>query len=156
MSSNLCDALATLVEATRSEKGLSLSVSWARHRLPPQGPRVVLDVPREVAPTLREAARLFRSITPRDEFELQGYVYKLERAPAAAAGRVMVDGIVDGRWRAVGIELGDAHYQLALGAHDQRQRISGTGELVREGKSFVLRNPRNLEIPGPEVEGAAQ
>jgi hypothetical protein len=152
VSANLCESLATLVDCTTRPDGLELGISWARNRPLVAGPRTRILVPREVVPTMREAARLFRQTTPRESFELEGQVYRLERSPGERSGRVFLNGLIDGKLRGVCLQLEDAGYQLALRAHDQRQRLACVGELVREGKSYELRNARSLMLLAPDAE----
>jgi hypothetical protein len=55
-------------------------------------------------------------------------------------------GQVDGKPKRVTLELGDPHYHLAILAHDQEKAIRCVGSLVREGRGFVLHDPRDVAL----------
>ena len=68
----------------------------------------------------------------------------LRREEGATIGQVTVAGVVDGNLRKVLVNLSNEAYQIAIEAPRQQQPISCEGELIREGRSYLLRNPHNL------------
>ena len=80
---------------------------------------------------------------------------KLERTDGSPSGRVTVAGVVDEHLRKVLLELPSLEYELAIEAHRVEQPVFCEGELVREGRSYVLRNPRAFRIEA-EVDTIAQ
>ncbi len=144
VSANLCDALGGLGQVS-PEHGFEVSVSWSRSR-PVDGPAVsTIKLGSDYFPLLKEASRLFKETAPRDEFSLLGLVVKLDRALGAGSGEVTVSTLIDERPRRVVLELADADYKEAIRAHRETMPISCTGELIKEGKLFRLRNPRQFE-----------
>ena len=151
VSANLCDAIAGLAEDGGADS-VTMSFSWAPGRaLLRPAPERVLVAP-DMIPVLRESARMFRGTAPLEDFELKGVVVKLERPEGSPSGRVTVAAVVDENLRKVQIELPSAEYDLAIEAHRLEQPVYCEGELVREGRSYVLRNPRGFRI---EAEGDA-
>ena len=71
---------------------------------------------------------------------------KLERIDSTKPGRVTVIGVAEGRTRPVLFELGDPHYSLAVKAHDQQLPFHCIGTLIREGRGFTLREPRDIVV----------
>jgi len=149
VSANLCDALAGLGmhEATET---LVIQVSWAPVRAVPANMPSLVRLNSDTVPVLREVARVFRENAPRDDFELRGVVVGLRREEGATMGHVTIAAIVDGNLRKVLVNLESNAYQHAIEAHRREQPITCSGELVREGRSYLLRNPRNLFVE-PEV-----
>lgn len=108
-------------------------------------PREVL-LPPDAIPIIEEAGRILRETSPVEEFELQGFVIALDRPAGAEVGTVTVLGFVEEAPRRIRIQLRDPDYHIAVQAHDQRLPIFCVGELLREGRSFVLNQPRQLRI----------
>lgn len=67
-------------------------------------------------------------------------IYRMFRASVTALG------FVEDAPRRIRIQLRDPDYHIAVQAHDQRLPIVRVGELLREGRSFVLNQPRQLRI----------
>ena len=57
-----------------------------------------------------------------------------------------VGGVVDGVVRKIHTSLEADDYKQAIQAHDQNLTIRCVGELVKEGRSFILRHPRNVRF----------
>lgn len=145
VNANLCDAIADMgLETPTQEFSVDFHWSPSRALIMPMPGRV--DFTPDLFQTLREAARLFRENAPLEDFELEGFVVGLKRDEGEMEGQITVSGIVDNSPRRIQVILGDADYQLALEAHGQEQAIRCTGELVKEGRSYVLHNPRSFAI----------
>jgi hypothetical protein len=145
VSANLFEAITGLSDAT-GEQPVEVNFSWARSR------RLVRQVPSttgltpEIIPVIREAARVFRATAPQEDFELQGSVVVLRRDEADQTGRITIVGEVDGQLRRVSVVLPPPLYHDAIRAHDEGIPVFCSGELVREGRSFVLRNPHDFQL----------
>ena len=145
VSANLCDAIVGLALDCGGAP-VTMSFSWAPTRavIGPSARRITMDA--DMVPFLKEAARVFRANTPLEDFELRGVVVRLDRAEAAECGRVTVAAAVDQNVRRVQIELARGDYDLAITAHQNDQPVYCEGELSRDGRSYVLRNPRAFRI----------
>jgi hypothetical protein len=145
VSANLCDAVAGLAAASAGE-GLDIQISWSRTRpIDHNGfSRVVFGS--DSIPIIEEAARLFRETSSREDFELEGVVTRLDRGPDAAEGDVTIVGGVDGQMRSITLRFGPETYSLAIKAHQDRRPVRCVGELVKEGRSYRLRDPRHFEL----------
>jgi hypothetical protein len=64
--------------------------------------------------------------------------------PAAVEGDVTISGNIDGQWRKVTLSLSNETYSQAVQAHDQRQTVRCTGDLVKAGRGYRLQNPRHF------------
>jgi hypothetical protein len=146
VSANLCDSIVGISSAGEDSRDIEIDFSWARTR--PQAssvPRRVL-ISADAVPVIAEAARHFRETSPREEFELHGPVVKLERPEGSPTGRVTVSSFVDDQPRKVTLELPENEYHKALRAHKHEQFVFCYGVLVREGRSYSLKDPRELTV----------
>lgn len=154
VSSNLCDAISKLVSASEA-KTLTVGFSWATIR-PTSAEitrKVVIDA--DVVPVLQEAARIFRASTPIDNFEILGWVVKLESEDASKSGRVTVATEIDGRIRKVQVDLEGEDYEGAITAHRDRQAVRLIGKLVKDNRNYVLHNPSSFTLESEEIEVGA-
>jgi hypothetical protein len=145
VSANLCDAVAGLAAVSPLE-GLEVRVAWSRAR-PRSGAaptRVFLGS--DTIPLIQEAARLFRDTESVEDVEIEGFVTRLARRPDQGSGEITLEGLVEGALRRVSVELSEAVYSLAMQAHQSRQRVSCSGDLVKERGGFRLENPRHFRL----------
>lgn len=145
VSANLCEAVAAIFDATSADT-LGASFSFASRRpLPSEVPRQV-RFSGDTAPILREAAARLREKATYPDTEVVGPVVKLNSIDPAQGGDAVLQTEIDGRLRSVKIVLDPATYTQAIEAHQKRQWIRCTGELVREGSSMALRNARDVAV----------
>jgi hypothetical protein len=145
VSANLCDAVAGLVEASAGEP-IDIGVSWSRNRpLKTAAPGVVHLSP-EFIPIINEAAGHFRATAPLDDFELEGFVTRLDRSTSATEGEVTVEGVVENHIRKIAVWLDAEAYKTAAHAHIERAKVTCLGDLVREGRGHRLLNPRGFQV----------
>jgi len=145
VSANLCDAVVGLSAVSPGE-GLDIQVSWSRTRpIDAQTTgRVLLGS--DAIPLIEEAARQFRETAPSDDVEVEGVVTRLARDETAREGEVTITGIVDGQMRWVRVMLGEEDYSTAVQAHRLRQTVTCTGDLIKEGRGYWLRNSRRFSV----------
>lgn len=146
VSANLCEAVARLSSYNDQYQDLYVSFSLSRNR--PAIADVVKNVylSADIMPVLDEVARVFRESAPRDDFEVRGPVIRLERNEGSSAGKITVIAFIDEKPRKISFELPDELYHLAVQAHDQEKTIACYGTLVREGRTYFLKNPGDLMI----------
>lgn len=142
VSANLCEALSHLID--RGE-GLEVSVTWAKTRLTPEPRRRVL-FSRAEGEIFREAARVFRTLEPRPEETIEGFVIGCDRKTNETLGRVAIRTIIDGQPVSVKSELEPGLYSEAVQAHEKKQPIGITGDLKRQGQRWHLVNARSLSV----------
>jgi hypothetical protein len=145
ISANLCDALAGFVDGEEAT-GLDLRFAWAASRRAPEGTPTAVHVAADLAPLLRQGARLLRAVGPSPDFELEGAVVRLESDNAGAGGVAVVAGQVDGRPRLVRVPLRAEDYALSIQAHRDGRLVRCEGELVREGRGFRLDRARHVAV----------
>ena len=145
VSANLCDAILGINRSAGNE-GIEFSFSWAASREAPVGLPVKLRLAADSMPYLEEVSRCFRQTAEIEDVEVLGLVQKLERLGTENTGKVTISGTVDGDRRTVHADLTGDDHSLAIRAYENRLPIACTGELVREGKSHRLKNPRGFRL----------
>jgi hypothetical protein len=144
VSANLCDAVIRL-SAVSPGDGLDIQVSWSRTRPVGRETPSIVFLDNDSIPIIEEAARQFREIAPLEDVEIEGFVTRLHRGPTAKEGEVTIEASIEGKLRRITLRLG-AEYSQAAQAHERRHPVRCTGELVREGRGFRLRDPRHFEF----------
>lgn len=146
VSANLCEALKMMQPETESDE-LEINVSWARSRPVRSGQVKTIRFTPDIFPLLEESARYLKQFTPLEDFEVRGLVRKLEKAGGPGeTGKITVHAPVNERNVNIIIDLKEKDYQLAIEAHKKYIPIYCVGELLREGKTYRLLNPRDLRI----------
>jgi hypothetical protein len=145
VNANYCDALATMLEEGPG-RDLSIAFSWSTSRPVSRPVPSQLSFSKNDAQVLRAAARFLKERAPVAGFELAGQIVKLETADLAMGGSVTVAGLVDDAIRQVQFSVDAEDYQRAIEAHQNERIVSVEGELVKEGRSFRLRNPRMFSV----------
>lgn len=150
VSANLCDAITGLASPMDQDRKLEVSISWALSRpvLEPPATRVMFAS--DTFPIIAEAARMFRESAPREEFEVYGPVVRLVRSEGTEEGEVTVHAFVEECPRKIAIVLGSTEYEKAVDAHKLQKTIRCLGTLLKEGKSYKLRNPSVVEVEPEE------
>ena len=145
VSANLCYALAALGMDNTAEE-VTIGIHWASTR--PANVRIPREFRfvRGVFPLLRQAAVLLRETAPVEDFFLWGPVISLRRPETDEDGQVTVAAWMENSPRNVRMILDAADYETAVKAHAERDLISANGELIREGRSYILRHVRNFTI----------
>jgi len=147
VSANLCDALVGMAGGPEARRDLSFHFSWSRNRRRPIEQRHTIRLDATAFPVIAEAARVFRAITPEDEYTLLGPVVRLERQEWETSGRVTVLSFGEhARPRRVTLALEADDYRAAVEAHDQQLPLIAIGTLYKEGRAFVLKNPHGVEV----------
>lgn len=146
VSANLCEAVVGLWGEDDGQRSVDFQFSWSPAR--PEGPETPSKTrfSADRIPLIREAARVMRERAPVDDFELEGAVVKLDRVPGQPMGKITVIGHVDDKPRHVALELGDVDYQIAIRTHQQNKILRCVGSLVREGRGYALRDPRDVSV----------
>lgn len=86
-------------------------------------------------------------ITVAKNIEIQGMVTHVQTCTGVSSGDVTIIGIVVDKLRKIHIlQLDNSEYNLAIRAYNERSPIICTGDLIKEGESFVLNNPRNFSL----------
>lgn len=146
LSANLCGAIAGLARGDGEMGQLDIDVSWSRARPQSSETPSHFSVEADAVPVIEEAGRLLRAKEPQEHFRLYGPVFRLQQRPEESRGTITVVGIVDDRPRNVVVELEGPEYHLAISAHDNHEPIMVTGDLVKDGRSYVLKNATNLDL----------
>ncbi|TMQ03028.1 MAG: hypothetical protein E6J91_48750 [Deltaproteobacteria bacterium] len=145
VNANYCDALATMLEEGPG-RDVAIAFSWSTSRpmtfaLPP---RLVFS--KNEAPVLRAASKFLKDRAPVADFELIGQVVRLKALAPARGGNVTIAGLVDDAIRQVQLSAGPDDYQRAIEAHQHERIVSVEGELIKDGRSFRLSNPRMFSV----------
>jgi len=142
VSANLCDALVALHQCS-GEKGVDFRFTWAPSRGVPENTKSAVTIQSDLVPILEETSRIFRETGTQEGVEMLGTVHKLEHQ-AGTRGKITINGSADGIPRIVHTELSGAEHSLAVRSYEERIPLSCRGELVKEGRSWMLKNPREV------------
>ena len=146
VSADLCEALALVRECT-SVSELDLSIGWAAARPATKKLPVKHEFSMDTLEVIGEAGRTLREKSPIDSFEVAGIVVALDRPTDMFTGTAIVVADIDRQPRRIRIELfGETDWKTADEAMNKRRVFRCQGELMREGKYYVLRNARDLRI----------
>lgn len=152
VSANLCDAIAEMLDSTNAE-ALTLGFSFASRRpLVRTVPRLVV-FSSDTSAVLREAAARLRDEASYPATEVVGTVVRLDSHNLTVGGDAVLRAEWDGRVRPVKVTLDAEGYARAIQAHGERALIRMVGDLVREGRSWCLRNPREFTTVSDVDEG---
>jgi hypothetical protein len=151
VSANLCDALVGLAKVNTDTTAVDIEISWAPTR---RSTRTYASITfsKDEIPWLEQASLFFKKTAPPEAMEIVGFVGKLEKLAGEPIGTVRVDGITEKGPQKVFIDLGDSDYHVAVHAHDRELPVRCTGELVKDGRSYRLRNPQDFALYGPESD----
>ncbi|GAB1541148.1 hypothetical protein NUACC21_38180 [Scytonema sp. NUACC21] len=83
-------------------------------------------------------------ITVVGNIEIQGVVTQVQPLTEVKSSNIMILGVVVDKLRKIHMNLNESQYNIALKAYWERKPIICTGDLIKEGGSFMLRNPRNF------------
>jgi hypothetical protein len=147
VSANLCEAILGMHEGG-GERGIDFSFFWSPTRGTPIGAPKNVSLEPGVMPYLQEAIRIFKESSSIEGVEVIGIVHRMERSEAG--GRVSIVGTVDGSPRSIVMDLEEPAHSKAVEAYNERLTVVCTGDLIKEGRALVLKNPRNFSIYNPE------
>lgn len=145
VSANLCAALSALGMDNTAEE-ITIGVSWAPSRPIAASDRAQFRFGRDTFPLLHEAARLLRESSPVEDYRLYGSVTQLRRDEDAETGRITMTSWSASGPRNVSMTLDGSTYAIAVKAHTDRESVYAVGELVKEGRTYTLRNVREFSI----------
>ncbi len=80
------------------------------------------------------------------ETTLSGPALRLSPGPSLQLNNMLCNSNCKWNLRSVRCKVDGENRSKFTKAHHDRSAIACTGELVKEGKSYHLKNPRNLEI----------
>lgn len=149
VSANLCDAVVGLSGVSEGE-GLDIQVAWSRSRPMDDNMPARVRLGSDSIPIIEEAGRRFRETAPFEDFEVEGFVTRLDRGPHATEGDVTIAGIVDGQMRKIVVRLSADTYRDAIRAHDEQRTVKCTGDLVKEGRGYRLQDARHFRVLLPD------
>jgi hypothetical protein len=145
VTANLCEAVAGMAEGLGSTADLGIAISWSPTRPVDLGPTHV-RFGSDIAPVVREAARIIRAAAPIDDYQVVGIVIRLEQRPNAAPDRAWVLTITEGSPRSVGMTLRPEDRDAAIVAYRDRLPVSAVGRLTRSGPLFTLEEARDFRV----------
>lgn len=146
INANLLFALTKMGEIFESND-LEISTSWSGNRPSPQHISRRTFIYKDWIQYIKEAARVLKDESPIDDFELIGHVTRLEGTQGTqASGKVVISGIIDNQMKNVKVDLKPESHAIAYQAYGNKDTVKCIGELKKDGRSYILANPRNFEI----------
>ena len=148
VNANLCDAVAALA---RRGHGIGVRLSWARVR-PADAPDDEFLFPESAADIFADGAELLRQNTPFNDAHVTGEIVRLDSFPQEEFdGNSTVLYLLDGRPVGLHVQFDMADRDEVLRAFRDSSEISLDGDIHREGRQWVLKNPRNFMVVGTTV-----
>lgn len=144
-SANFCAALAALA---RQGGGIGVRLAWGQAR-PAEKANGDFAFTAGAAEVLAQGAEWLRQNTPFPEAALTGEIVRLDPPagePCAGPAVALVLAELDGRPAAVPIPFAAADQKEVRRAFEQGLEIRVTGDIHREGRRYVLKNPRNFAV----------
>lgn len=151
VSANLLESIAGLIADTSASE-TEVNLTWSRTRPIDTGVPSKAKFSAEDEPILREASNRLRESAPKPEHRIEGFVKILHRESDKAPGTITVRAVIEGKGRTVRIQLSPDDYKRAVEAHGDWKAIEVSGELVRQGKLFELRDPKEFRLYEADVE----
>lgn len=106
---------------------------------------------------IREALQTIEAVERRSQQEIlidllssipntsiQGIITSVQEG--ATAGKVTLMGVVVDKLRRIQLELAEPIYELAVKAYQARIPVICQGDLVKQGRSFVLQDPHHFTL----------
>lgn len=152
ISSNLCDALASMAPAD-SQAMLQIGMLWSRAR--PRIPKRILpqvSFAQSEFAIVREAGRRLRAKVEPHAERVEGAIISLQAEPKQLFedfhGKVVIRTLIDGRPARVRFALKQADYAAACDAHRDMRHVAITGILQRdpEAKLFEIQHPKDFQV----------
>ena len=145
VSSNLCNSVA---ELAKQAHGIEIDLAWADVR-PSNVPDSHFQFSPSSADVLQEVAKTFRLREPSYDEQIIAQVVRLEREVEQFDGKAIIVSVRDGRPTRMNVEFQQSVYNLVISAFRGHASITLDGDVHPMGRSFELRNPRNIAIlPG--------
>ena len=141
-----------MLSASRTRRDVEIRFSYAAVRPAPPAAIATARFSSDLKDIIKEIGRVLRETATREDFELIGYVIRLDRAPEAETGTVTVSAQVDDEFRRVEMVVNAADYErILLPAHRDRTLIVCEGELQKvRGRTYRLSNPRGFRALSTE------
>lgn len=147
VSANLCESISSIGKLNEIENDLEIDFKWALTH-PKDNPIDKIVISADELPWIEAAAKKFREVSIRYNFEVIGPVIKLSRLELdeQAPGIVTVYSFVDQKPRQISFELSADDYHKATVAHDGARIVMCTGTLIPKPKIYRLENIRDFSI----------
>ena len=145
VSANLYDAVAALA---RRGHGINVSLAWAGVR-PTNAPSGDFAFYESAAGVFSEGAELLRQRSPFLDAHVTGEIVRLDREEKEwFDGHSMVLYELDGRPIPLQVQFNIEDQEEVVRAFRNGIEISVNGDIHREGRSYVLKTPRNFRVIG--------
>ncbi|WP_140725707.1 hypothetical protein [Pseudomonas sp. Hp2] len=147
-SANLCDAIAKFSGKDRARTvEISLSADAVDQLAP--SPRTIIEFPPSHQPHLRVAAEYFRQTYTLLNETIIGVVERLDRRAEQDAGVVRVaTTLSNGVQRSVSVQLGINEYPGAIHAHENKQLVRVSGNVIVTPRTASMVEPTGFRIYG--------
>lgn len=145
VSANLCESIASIGKLNEVESDLEIDFKWALTH-PKKDPIEKIIISADELPWIEAAARKFREVSIRYDFEIRGPVIKLSRPNDQIPGLVTVYSYVDEKPRRITFELSGGDYHKAVAAHDNGSIVTCYGTLYPKSKIDKLEDVRDFSV----------
>jgi hypothetical protein len=155
VSANLLDAVLGLMGVRHHS--VDVNFAWSPEIQVSEDLQRIITIDPDYFGIIEEASKDLKLQEPLPPVELYGVVEGLKRGQATSVGHITLSTFLDNRLRNVQIDLDAEFYDQAIIAHRDKRLVSCAGELVRLGRTIILKNLTSFEVapafdpekPGP-------
>lgn len=151
---NLCESISELSRVGNDYTDIEFECIWAK-KYP-----VSSEIPDKITLSanqikfMAESAKVYRETNPVQNYEARGYVYLLDREKKEVEGSIGLIARIQGKEHRLRVILSNdgenSDYSKAVQAHAEVKVLKCIGNLNKEGKSYKLLNPHEVEIISDE------
>jgi hypothetical protein len=149
VSANLLDAVLGLMGVRHHT--VDVNFAWSPEIRVPEELQRIITIDPEYFGIIEEASKQLKLQEPLPPIELFGVVEGLKRAQTMSGGHVTLSTFLDGRVRNVQMDVDAEFYDQAIVAHRIKRPVSCSGELVRLGRTIILKNLTSFKVT-PEYD----
>lgn len=145
LSANLCDALIGLT-GQKNSRDVDIYLSFSKSQRPLKELKTKYSFKSEIVPYLSQASEYLKGSYIKSDFEISGFVKKLDREKDSDDGSITVTTFVDGKERNVVFDLPEVEYLEAIHAHESRHVVECVGNLHVSPRSCKLFDVRAFRV----------
>lgn len=149
VSANLLDAVIGLMGIRHNS--VDVNFAWSPELPVPEELYKSITIESDYFGVIEAASKELKEQEPLPPVQLVGVVEGLRRPHEMSAGHITLSTFIEGNARKVQIDLDAEIYNRAIIAHQTKRPVSCGGELVRLGRTIILKNLTSFVV-APEFD----
>jgi hypothetical protein len=146
VSADLCQSLGKLLADAGD---VELSIRWAAAQ-PEDRLMTNVQFSASSGPTLLRVAQLLREQDPPPPEPIVGIVAKLDDTPTTSSSKMVINGLIEGKWRNIELVLEERYRSEASEAFKDRKPVIVEGKLVQHGAKLIMSNVTLFQSFNPD------